>query len=129
MRDEIKTWLQYSGENLDAANVLLKRNLYNPCLQNVQQSVEKALKALCAEKEFKIKKTHSITELKNIIDEKGIVIELSEEDCEFIDSIYLPSKYPLYNVLPHFVPDKEICTRAVLIAEATLRGVKQILNL
>ncbi len=43
MKDETSLWLDYAQENFESAKVLLKSNFYNPCLQNVQQSVEKAL--------------------------------------------------------------------------------------
>ena len=66
MKDETKTWLKYAGENLESSKILLKSNLYNPCLQNVQQAVEKALKAIFIEKEIHLERTHNILELKNI---------------------------------------------------------------
>jgi len=46
MKDETKTWLQYADENFEAAKMLLDGGLFNPCLQNIQQSIEKLLKAL-----------------------------------------------------------------------------------
>ena len=64
LKGETQIWLRYSKENFDSANVLLKNNLFNPCLQNVQQAVEKALKALLIEKGERLKKTHDILELK-----------------------------------------------------------------
>ena len=42
MQEEAESWLAYSEENLEAAKVLLDNELYNPCLYNVQQSIEKA---------------------------------------------------------------------------------------
>ena len=49
MKDETRVWLVYAEENLEAAHLLLKQHLYNPCLQNVQQCIEKGLKALLLE--------------------------------------------------------------------------------
>ena len=46
MQEEAKTWLIYSEENLQAAKILFESELYNPCLHNIQQSIEKALKSL-----------------------------------------------------------------------------------
>ena len=46
MQEETSNWLKYSEENLEAAKVLFESNLYNPCLHNIQQSIEKALKSL-----------------------------------------------------------------------------------
>lgn len=44
---------------------------------------------------MKLKRTHSILELGDILCRQAIDLELSEDDCEFLDSVYLPSKYPL----------------------------------
>jgi HEPN domain-containing protein len=43
MKEETKIWLKYSDENFDSAKILLKSKLFNPCLQKIQQAVEKAL--------------------------------------------------------------------------------------
>jgi HEPN domain-containing protein len=52
LKDEAEIWLEYSKENFESANILLKSSLFNPCLQNVQQSIEKALKAVLVEKDI-----------------------------------------------------------------------------
>lgn len=57
MKDESKIWLSYAKENLLAAQFLSTQSLYNPCLQNVQQSIEKGLKALLLEKGCSPRKT------------------------------------------------------------------------
>ncbi|MBF0202460.1 MAG: HEPN domain-containing protein [Desulfamplus sp.] len=128
MKDETKVWLKYSTENFDSANILLKSKLYNPCLQNVQQSVEKALKALLIEKGTHFRKTHDILELKNVLKTLNIEVDLSEDDCDFLNSIYLPSKYPLGSVIPDFDPDHEICLKGISIAETVIQFVQKYLN-
>ena len=117
MKDETETWLKYANENLRSAKLLLDSSLFNPCLQNVQQAVEKWLKALIVESSLKLKKTHSINELRNTLVAGGVDIDITEDECDLLDSIYLPSKYPLGGVLPDFEPDLEICTRCMAIAE------------
>lgn len=128
MKDETKIWLDYSKENLESAKILLESKLFNPCLQNVQQCVEKALKILLIENSIKLKKTHSISELKNILLEKGFEIEITDEECEFLDSIYLPSKYPISSVLPYYEPNLEICNNGISIAEKVFKFVQNILK-
>ena len=83
MQEETKSWLTYSEENLEAAKVLLESELYNPCLNNIQQSIEKALKSLFIEKVIPFKKTHNIMELKTILEKNGISIELTEDELIF----------------------------------------------
>ena len=117
MKDETQTWLKYANENLRSAKLLLESNLFNPCLQNIQQAVEKWLKALIVESSLKLKKTHSINELRNTLVAGGIGVDLTEDECDFLDSLYLPSKYPIGSVLPDFEPDMEICTQCMDIAE------------
>jgi len=125
MKDETGTWLKYANENLRSAKLLLDSTLFNPCLQNVQQAVEKLLKALIVEFFLEFKKTHSINELRNALVAGGIDIDITEDECDLFDSIYLPSKYPLGGVLPDFEPDMEICTRCMVIAERINASVEE----
>ena len=128
MKDEAKIWLEYSFENLKSAKVLIKNHLYNPCLQNVQQCVEKALKSLFIEYNIKFKKTHSISELKNILQNNKIEIEITEDECDFLDSVYLPSKYPMSSVLPYYEPDLDICEKGISILERIINNVENLLK-
>lgn len=128
MKDEARIWLDYSKENLESAQILLTSSLFNPCLQNVQQCIEKALKALMIHKSIQLKKTHSISELRNILIQNRIEINITEEECEFIDSIYLPSKYPLHSVLPNFMPDQNLCEHGMAIAKKVYHEVGKILK-
>ena len=127
MKEETKVWLKYSEENFDSAKILLKSKLFNPCLQNVQQTVEKALKAVLIDNDFKFKKTHDILELRTLLSKKNIDIDISDEDCDFLNSIYLPSKYPPGSVIPHYEPDESICKRAVNIATNVSKSVSELL--
>lgn len=117
MKDDVRLWLTYATENLNSAKILLAQNLLNPCLQNVQQCIEKYLKALLLEKANTLRKTHSITELVRLLADYQVNIELTDEDCDLLDSIYLPSKYPLGGVLPDFEPDVALCRQCIALAE------------
>jgi HEPN domain-containing protein len=128
MKDETKIWLEYAKENLKSSKVLLESKLYNPCLQNIQQSVEKAIKAILIEKSIILRKTHSINELRNILDENKLDAKLSEDDCDFLDSIYLPSKYPMVSVLPFYEPNEETCQRGIKVAESVIQTVQNIIK-
>ena len=109
--------------------ILLNSKLFNPCLQNIQQSIEKSLKAVLVENSLGLKKTHSISELKQIIEKNELfAVEITDDDCDFLDSIYLPSKYPLMSVLPEFEPNEDICGKGILLVNRVLEQVKEILT-
>ncbi len=98
----------------------LQAGLLNPCLQNAQQVVEKALKAIRVRRSMPAKRTHSIRDLNRELVSTGLETGLSEEDCELLDSIYVISKYPLDSVLPESLPDLSICRRCMESARQIL---------
>jgi len=59
----------------------------------------------------------------------GINIDISVEECDLLDSIYLPSKYPLGGVLPDFEPDLNVCEQCMAIAEKVRNSVASHLPL
>lgn len=128
MKDETRRWLSYSDENIRSARILLDSGLFNPCLQNVQQAVEKALKAIVVEFSLTFAKTHNIHELKKILAKHGHNFEITEDECDFIDAIYLPSKYPIGSALPDFEPDKTLCRKCIAIAERVIESARKQLK-
>jgi HEPN domain-containing protein len=128
MKKETVLWLSYAHENLEVAQLLLQSSFFNPCLQNIQQAIEKALKAALIEKELGVKKTHNIQELVNILKKQGIKLDVSENECELIDSIYLSSKYPTGSVLPDFSPNKSICDKCIHLGFRIYDNITMVLN-
>ena len=122
MQEETKRWIAYAEENYEAAKILLESEFFNPCLHNVQQAIEKALKSLFIERIIPFKKTHNILELKTILENNGVMIDLTEDECDFLDSIYLPTKYPIGSALPLFYPDKVICKNSILLADRVINN-------
>jgi HEPN domain-containing protein len=128
MKKEAEIWLNYAKENLQSSEILFESNLYNPCLQNAQQSIEKALKAILILKRIPVKKTHDVFELNQKLLKGNVAIDISEDECDLINSIYLPSKYPLGSVLPDFDPDEQICLQVLNIARRVFQQAKIILD-
>jgi HEPN domain-containing protein len=128
MSDEASVWLQYARENLQVAQMTLESGLLNPCLQNAQQAVEKALKAVLACRNMPLKRTHSIRDLNRDLLRDGWQTNLTEDDCELLDSIYVISKYPLDSVLPHSPPDLGICQRCVGLANQTIIVAESVIG-
>ena len=125
MKGETQTWLGYAEENLAVARLSLGKRYLNACLQNTQQCIEKALKAVVIEKDLAFRKTHSIQELANQLAEAGLESGVTEDECDLIDAIYLPSKYPMASVVPDMEADTRICRQCLDIAERVINIVKQ----
>lgn len=128
MKEETKIWLNYAKENLKSSEILLESKLYNPSLQNAQQTVEKAFKALLNEYEIPVKRTHDIFELNLILTKNSININITEDECDLLNSIYIPSKYPLGSVLPDFEPNEMICEKVFEIASHVFSEVNELLK-
>jgi len=115
MNAEWHLWLDYAEENGRVADLCFESGLFNAALQNVQQAVEKTLKALCLASGLSVKKTHNIRELLADLQRVGVKLDFVEEDIDLLDSIYLPSKYPLGSALPDFNPDISLARRCLIL--------------
>ena len=128
MKDETYAWLNYAAENLDVAELSLAHDHLNACLHNAQQAVEKYLKALFIEYGLPFKKTHAIYVLWQELTDRGFEAVLTEEDCDLLDAVYMPSRYPLFSVLPDAMPDRETCEKCVRIARRVEENVRLALQ-
>ena len=123
MKDETSQWLKYANENLESSKILLESFLYNPSLQNAQQSIEKYIKAYFIENGLKLQKTHNILSLNEILRQNNIFLNITDDEIDLIDTIYLSSKYPFGSVLPDFEPDKDICLKCIDIANQVKKDI------
>lgn len=128
MKDETTAWLSYADENLDVAELSLANNHLNACLHNAQQAVEKYLKALIIEYDLPFRKTHAIYILWQELTEHGIQLELTEEDSDLFDTVYMPSRYPLFSVLPDAMPERETCEKCIRIARRVGESARSALK-
>ncbi len=128
MSAEATLWIQFATENLQVAKLCLDSELFNPCVQNAQQAVEKSLKAVCLNRGLALRRIHSIGALRNDLRAVGIGVELSDDECDLFDSVYLPSKYPLASVVPHYAADEHLAARCVEIAQRVLAGAARMMQ-
>ncbi len=73
-----------------------------------------------------VRKTHSINELVFLLANFQLDMQVTDEDCDLLDAVYLPTKYPLGGALPDFEPDIPLCRRCLDIAEAVARRTQEI---
>lgn len=78
--------------------------------------MEKYLKAVLIENAAGLTRTHSIRELSGLLLDLGVCLTMTDDDIDLLDSIYLPSKYPAFSVLPKFMPDQVVSRLCLEIA-------------
>jgi HEPN domain-containing protein len=124
MSEETRLWLDYAEENFEIARLALERGYLNACLQNVCQAVEKALKALLLERRGAAPPTSSIRELGRLVAAEATPFAISAEECDLLDSIELPSRYPTIGAPSAASPDWKVCIECVRIADRVLAGIR-----
>ena len=129
MKNETQQWFKFANENLESSKILLESFLYNPSLQNAQQSIEKNIKAYFIENGFRLLKTHNILSLNEILKNNNVHINITDDEIDLIDTIYLSSKYPFGSVLPDFEPDKDICLKCIQIATIVKEDIEKYIKL
>ena len=127
MSAEARQWLAYGQENRQVALWSRDTGLFNPSLQNAQQAVEKALKAMGLVRGLPLKKTHSIGELRRRLLDVGLDPALTEDEADLLDTVYLPSKYPLGSVLPAFEPDAQTAEQCLAIVDRVLAAAASVI--
>lgn len=66
--------------------------------------------------DIRVRRTHSIGALVTMPAQAGVRLPVADDEAELLDSIHLPSRYPLGSVLPDFEPDRDRCARCIDIA-------------
>jgi len=126
---DVGVWLRNAQENPQVADLAFGAGLFNPCLYNVQQAVEKALKAVIVSRDQDVIRTHRIVELSDQLRTMGISTGLTDEEIELLDSIFRPTRYPPDSALPESMPDKDTSMQFLEIARRVLAWARHSLNL
>ena len=95
--------------------------------QDVQQAVEKALKAHLTEKERDFKRIHNLIDLNAGIKKIGYKLSLKEEEAVFLNSVYR-ARYPAdLGLLPYGEPNIVDAQKALKIAVRLTREINKFL--
>jgi HEPN domain-containing protein len=105
-----KEWLQFSYKNLATAKLLFEVNHYEDIIGvDIQQALEKMIKAMFAYNNIKIPKEHDLVKLYYLIDE---IINLEEDailKLRIATNYYKEDRYPNPNYeLPAYKEIKEV---------------------
>lgn len=62
-----------------------------------------------------------------MLQDAGIDVNIDQESCELLDSVYLPSKYPLGSALAKFEATPETCEHLLKVVERLFAEVWALL--
>ena len=52
---------------------------------------------------------------------------MTEDEADLLDTIYLPSKYPLGSVLPTYEPDAQTAKHCLVIADRAIAAAASVI--
>jgi HEPN domain-containing protein len=118
----------FAREDLRAAEILLREDVFSQACFHAQQAVEKALKAalLYRDPERILPRTHSISEL---ADRLGDDRARFPDGLDTLDAFYIPARYPdaLPGTLPGGLPGATDAQETVAIAREVLATIASFL--
>jgi HEPN domain-containing protein len=110
-----KKWLAKAWHDLTAARVLFEADHYTDVIgAELQQAIEKTLKAYLAYDSKKIKKTHDLLEVYEMVSAYCYIDEIEIEYLAMASNFYKMEKYPIGNIE---MPDKAEVARVLEFAE------------
>ncbi len=123
-------WLAFAEDDLRAAHACLRDGVSNQACFHAQQVVEKALKAVIAEKGDIPPKTHGLRDLLTICLRHSADFAVFKEECSLLNRFYLPTRYPdaILGSLAKGLPSREDADEAIQMAEKMLAFVKDVLG-
>ena len=119
-------WFRFAEKNLETALLLNRENHYTDVIAiDIQQAVEKALKAVYAYNGDKIPRTHSIEILHNYAGNWVKLDDLSKMDLLIISDYYQSERYPGPK---YFMPEREEVEYTIKLAKDILDRIKQFIK-
>lgn len=128
MNENSKRWLAFAQEDLQVAELVWERQIYNQVCFHAQQCVEKALKGLLVAQGELPPRTHAITDLLSMLPEDRLA-DL-RESLMSLDDFYIPTRYPdaLPGALPDGLPGQEQAEEALSVAQQAFRQMQELLE-
>jgi HEPN domain-containing protein len=105
---------------LKTAHYLSKGRFWKATCYHSQQAAEKCLKARLLGKGWELEKVHSIMRLAALLEDFNIKIQISDDEVEYLDSIYRGRHPGEAGLLPLGEPSREDAMKALDIAEKLL---------
>lgn len=120
-------WLQFAYRSLLTGKHLFEVNHYTDIIVvDLQQAIEKMLKAILANENRKITKTHNLDELASFISDKIKFDELETELLEKVTDYYREDRYPNPN---YSLPTREETEEILEFSESLFEKICDMLEI
>ena len=94
----VQEWIEKADEDFEFALVNLQEG--KPFIAQIcfhfQQSAEKYLKGYIVAKDLEFRKTHDLSMLLSICISQNSAFEALSEECEYLNTFYVESRYPVH---------------------------------
>ena len=119
-------WIDLARKNLETAKLLVRENHYTEIIAiEIQQSIEKMLKAILAYHGIRIPKLHDIVELQKQCSEHINLTGVKIDDLIEINDYYESERYPG----PKFnIPTMNEIKKNIIVAESIFKQVSDFIN-
>lgn len=116
-------WLVFAAKSLETAILLNREKHYTDVIAiDIQQTVEKSLKALYAFEGVKIPRTHSLDILFNYANQKVQFTDVEIKDIAVISDYYESERYPGPK---YFQPNRLEINHSLEVAQSIFQQLKQ----
>jgi len=121
-----KEWLVIAYHDLKSAEILYNANHFTDSIgSDLQQSIEKTLKAILASQNKKIPKTHDLYEIYDLIE----MLDFNEEELEFLDKATLYLKEDRYPNPNYSLPSRDEIKEVLDFTQELFEKVCNILDI
>lgn len=112
---EVNQWLEFSIDDLDSAEIMLKNCKYNMVCFFAHQAAEKALKAFLVSQNHNPPRTHNLLDLLNLCIKYNRFFENLIPKARILNQFYIPTRYPtaLPGMTPSGMPDIKTAEKAM----------------
>ena len=119
-------WLTFATKSLETAQLLNKELHYTDVIAiDIQQTFEKAFKAIYAFNGDKIPRTHSLEILYNYSGQHFELKNIEIKDIIIIDDYYQTERYPGPQ---YYMPERSEINKYLLLAKDALQQIKIFIN-
>lgn len=119
-------WIEFAVKNLETAKLLIREKHYTDSIAiEIQQTIEKTLKAIFAYFGISVPKTHSLMVLHNLAEQYISFETFDSEIFLIISDAYETNRYPSPK---YFLPERDEVEAHFLFAERLLVYVRDFIT-